>query len=167
MSDSRAFFLQEAAECLEALRATLRLDPPDPSALHDAARRLRGSAQMARLKEVADLAWDLEGMLKPVVRGSAPWTPALREEARQGIQALAGGVEAVRSHGGARPPREPPPPAEGEGGVVPVSRLEYAGRAALERALSLRPSLEEGLASEGGVGAILDELFDLIRLGLK
>ncbi len=51
--------------------------------------------------------------------------------------------------------------------MVPVSRLEYAGRAALERALSLRPSLEEGLASEGGVGAILDELFDLIRLGLK
>lgn len=50
--------------------------------------------------------------------------------------------------------------------IVPIDALEYRGEAALGRALSLREPLEQAVA-EGRPEPILDELFDLIRLGAK
>lgn len=50
--------------------------------------------------------------------------------------------------------------------VVDVTTLEYGGKAALERARTLREPLERAIA-EGRPGPILDELFDLIRLGTR
>ena len=60
-------------------------------------------------------------------------------------------------------------PAE-ESAVVPIESLLYGGAAALERALALRPEIEALLAAPNGgarkVAALLDEVFDLVRLGL-
>lgn len=56
---------------------------------------------------------------------------------------------------------------EATGPVVRVADLEYGGRAALERALELRPALENAIVSEAPAGPLLDELFDLIRLGMQ
>ena len=53
------------------------------------------------------------------------------------------------------------------GPVVRIEEIEYDGRAALERALELRPALEDAIVSESPAGPILDELFDLIRLGME
>lgn len=56
---------------------------------------------------------------------------------------------------------------DGNAPVVRIDDLEYGGEAALERALELRPALEDAIVSESPAGPILDELFDLIRLGMK
>jgi hypothetical protein len=48
---------------------------------------------------------------------------------------------------------------------VPIEALEYAPDAALERALELREPLEMAIVADDPAGPILDELFDLIRLG--
>jgi hypothetical protein len=50
---------------------------------------------------------------------------------------------------------------------IPIDDLEYRGAAALQRALDLRTALEDGIVSGDPVGPILDEIFDLIRLGMK
>ena len=53
--------------------------------------------------------------------------------------------------------------------VVPVSELFFRGEGALHEALSLRPRIEAVLAADGNDGEraeLLDELFDLIELGL-
>ncbi|MFP4623935.1 MAG: Hpt domain-containing protein [Gemmatimonadota bacterium] len=83
-----------------------------------------------------------------------------------------GGLEdtgEVGSTDGAEP-AEGPGPVDGAGpsvDVVPLARLEYSGEAALERALTLRTPLEDAVVAEEPVGPILDELFDLISLGLR
>ena len=51
--------------------------------------------------------------------------------------------------------------------AVPIDTLEYHGHTALERAQTLRAPLEDAIAAGDPPGAILDELFDLIRLGTK
>lgn len=51
--------------------------------------------------------------------------------------------------------------------VVPIQTLEYGGRAALARALELRKALEEALAAGRDATPLLEELFDLIRLGMR
>jgi chemotaxis protein histidine kinase CheA len=48
-----------------------------------------------------------------------------------------------------------------------IGELVYRGPAALRRALELRPRLEQALREEPGARELLDELFDLIRLGLE
>jgi hypothetical protein len=60
--------------------------------------------------------------------------------------------------------------AQVEDGVVPIESLLFSGGAALREALSLRPEIER-LAAAGGAGSAelrcrLDELFDLITLGM-
>ena len=51
--------------------------------------------------------------------------------------------------------------------VVPIEDLEYRGRAALRRAEALRIPLEDAIDAGDPPGPIIDELFDLIRLGTK
>jgi len=54
--------------------------------------------------------------------------------------------------------------------VVGIETLLYGGAAALRRALELQPRIEARLATEGpdapGVAALLQEVFDLIQLGI-
>jgi hypothetical protein len=49
---------------------------------------------------------------------------------------------------------------------VPLHQLEHSGTDALQAALELRGPLEDGIVSGEPVGPILDEIFDLIRLGM-
>jgi len=60
----------------------------------------------------------------------------------------------------------PAGPATGTMEPVPIETLCYRGEAALRHALELRPQIEAVLARRGDVTSLLDELFDLIRLGL-
>lgn len=82
---------------------------------------------------------------------------------------------------GTAPGREAAPPAplstspesadQAEAGVIPIEALLFRGAPALHEALSLRPEVER-LAASGEPGSAdlrgrLDELFDLIRLGME
>lgn len=168
MSRLRAFFLEEARECLEIARRELTRERPDVGTVHRAFRRLRGSAQMARIGEVVGLAGALEERLRPASVGAVAGGQAMDlGMARSGLTDLERALEAVRS--GDMEPRETRERAmdgEGAGAVVEMEELEYRGVAALERALELRPALEEAVVSDAPAGPILEELFDLIRLGM-
>ena len=139
MNRVRAFFVEEATECLGALRSALTSEVPDRDALYAAARRLRGSAQVARFGGVAEEAEALERTLRDAASGP-----------------LDGAVTGPESAGD-----------EVVTGVVPIDTLEYRGAAALEQAGSLRKPLEDAIIEGDPPGGILDELFDLIRLGTK
>ena len=169
MNRVRSFFLTEAEECLRILAKELDAPTPDVRRAHGAARLLRGSAQMARYGAVADRAAGLERGLKPVARGHAPWTAELAGAARRDVAALASMVGAVRSGGlEADSTTELAMSAEqSSGDVVPIEELEYAGERALERALELRGPLEDAIVAEQPVGPLLEELFGLVRLGMR
>jgi hypothetical protein len=59
------------------------------------------------------------------------------------------------------------PEAPASAAEVPIAKLEYSARDALARALEPRAALEDGIVVADPVGPILDELFDLVRLGLR
>lgn len=75
----------------------------------------------------------------------------------------------------AAPAVESPPMFLPEAPVTPVAaqpeavidELCYDGPTALRRALELRPRVEAALRDEPGAREVIDELFDLIRLGLE
>lgn len=171
MSRTRAFFLEEATQCLRVARTAIEGDAPDRGTAHRAVRRLRGSAQVARLPDIARRAASLEARLRGADReGGGEWSDT-RAAAQDGLQSLEAALEAVRS-GDAETSNEGKQRMDGEvraDGVVGMDELEYRGRAALERALELRAAIEDEAA--GGQAAsmapLLDELFDLIRLGMK
>jgi HPt (histidine-containing phosphotransfer) domain-containing protein len=171
MSRVRAFFVEEAEECLEALEQELSGPNPDPGEVHRAVRQLRGSAQVARFGELAREARSLEESLRPVARGEQPWEDGLVRRVWDAIPSLARGVEAVRQ--GRMEPDERERLMDEQGrevdteDVVPIEALEYRGEVALEQARSLRDPLEDAIMAGDPPGAILDELFDLIRLGTK
>ncbi|HEX2188988.1 MAG TPA: hypothetical protein VHG51_08835, partial [Longimicrobiaceae bacterium] len=66
-------------------------------------------------------------------------------------------------------PEAPAEPAQVEEGVVPVESLLFRGEAALREALRLRPEVERLAATDDGAAlrARLDELFDLVALGME
>lgn len=167
MNRVRAFFVEEADQCLDAIDAELS-GRPDPGALYRSIRLLRGSAQVARFGALAREAGSLESAVKPAARGERPWDEALERRVRQASVALAERVDAVREGRTEQDEREPMEEKAHENGAdtVPVETLEYRGEAALQRALALREPLEKAV-SDGDPGAVLDELFDLIRLGTK
>lgn len=186
MSRVRAFFLREAGECLSDMASELERTSLDVTALHRAVRRFRGSAQMARFGALAEAARALEtrlrGPLGHAVSGetsdaggrASGSQEELRREAWGVLESLERGVEAVREGRLEEDPRMEVG-MEQQGGdesgdelnVVPIGALEYRGEAALERALELREALEEAIVGETPTGPILDELFDLVRLGSK
>lgn len=173
MSRVRAFFVEEAAECMTILRGELRAPSPDPVALHAAVRRLRGSAQVARFGDLAREASVLESLLKPVAKGGAVWEETLGRRLKEGLESLARGIDAVREgrteqdarEGSVDEARASEAPSDGD--VVSMESLEYGGSEALNRAQALRGPLEDAIIEGEPAGAILDELFDLIRLGTK
>lgn len=78
----------------------------------------------------------------------------------------------MRADGGAEQETREPPMDEpneyhepGAEDVVPIESLEYQGDEALERAEALRLPLEDAIIAGEPPGPIIDELFDLIRLG--
>ena len=168
MSRVRAFFVEEATGCLQKARGELARERPDRMALYRAVRRLRGSAQLARLDGVAREAAALEALLRPGP-GNEGWTTALRPATEPGLGRLEAAVDAVRT-GSMETVDEMETVMEGEAraeGAVGMDELEYRGTAALERALELRTAVEEAIVKETPTKAVLDELFDLIRLGMR
>lgn len=171
MTRVRDFFLTEAGECVSVARAELADDRPDPARLHSAVRRLRGSAELARLPTVAEAAAAMEVRLKPLARSRAAWTDALAEQARLELNTVESAVEAVRT-GRLEPEQRREDDVDqgqtdGVDEVVAIEDLEYRGRPALERALELRPALEEAIAGDEPAQPILEEVFDLVRLGMS
>lgn len=75
----------------------------------------------------------------------------------------------------AGPPADPAvaaPKADGaEAAVVPITSLCYSGKAALQRALTLRETVRRALASGApdmaDVTELIQEVFDLVKLGLE
>ena len=109
--------------------------------------------------------------VKAAAHGERPWDAELTDRVRDGTRSLARGVDAVREGRLQQDEREPPMEEqereETVGEVVAIETLEYRGAAALERARALREPLEDVILEGDPPGAILDELFDLIRLGEK
>lgn len=175
MSRVRSFFLREAGECLAEIRTEVAAKSLDVGAVHAAVRRFRGSAQMARFEEVARKARALERRLREHGAEAEPEAEgALRREIGEGLSVLGAAVEAVREGRLEEDPRMEAGMEEREDqashageDVVPIDALEYRGEAALERALDLRAAVEDVIVSEAPAGPVLDELFDLIRLGAK
>lgn len=177
MSRVRSFFVREAGECLAAMETEVEGESVDLSAVYGAVRRLRGSAQMARFDGVARRAGALERRLRPYSGGGGSTggsDEGVRREVREALSSLRADVEAVREGRLEADPRmeaEMEAREEQDGGdgveVVPIDTVEYRGEAALERALELREALEEAIVSGEPPGPLLDELFDLIRLGTK
>ena len=168
MSRARAFFVGEATDCLQLARTELGREIPDRTTLYRAVRRLRGSAQLARFGSVAREAGALETLLRPVA-GNEAWSAELGRATEWGLDRLEAVVGAV-SAGEIEPVDEMETVMEGEAGVeeaLGMDELEYRGQAALERALELREALEAGVRGEAAVGPLLDELFELIRLGMR
>lgn len=133
---------------------------------------LRGSAQMARFGRIERGALELESRLKPLIPAGTLDSAALAG-VREQVAVLGGEVDAVRegrveqdARSGAAMDEQPRGGGEVEE-VVEIGTLEYAREAALDRALELREPLEDAIVSENAPGPLLDELFDLIRLGRK
>lgn len=72
------FFVVEATEYVDQLDAVLShpAGTPDLDALAVAARRLRGSATMARQTPIADLAGGIEGVVRALRGGTVTWDQA-------------------------------------------------------------------------------------------
>jgi len=92
--------------------------------------------------------------------GPVPGEMAVPDQANVPFGAHAG---QPRAHAGQ--PRAQVEP--GEGDVVPIEDLLYRGEAALKRALELRHALDRLAGEDAAARETVDELFDLIRLGLK
>lgn len=172
MNRVRTFFVEEATECLAEIEEELADPSPDTEALYGAVRRLRGSAQVARFGSLAEDAGPIEEVLRRVAHGEMAWDDHLATRVEEEAASLAKAVEAVREGTIEQDEKEPPmdeqePETGGIDEVVPAEALEYRGSGALDRAESLRSALEEALVGGTPPGPILDELFDLIRLGKK
>src|ERR1035437_4003218 len=75
------FFILEGSECVERLDGLLARaasGTPDTDALARNARVLRGSATMAKVRGIPDIAGALERIAKGLRDGTVPWTPQLR-----------------------------------------------------------------------------------------
>lgn len=96
-SELLRFFHTEAAEYLDAIEQ-LAGDPaiaPDAGAFVAAARALRGSATMARVAKVADIALVCERIANGLRDGEVQWTAPLRDELRAAIAEMRGLVRAA------------------------------------------------------------------------
>lgn len=110
-------------------------------------------------------ATNLVADLRRLVTGEIPGHPAALEEGetvpgempRPHHRSAPSGADARAAH----------PTAMPGDGVVPIEELLYRGEAALRRALELRPALERVIGDDTAARETVDELFDLIRLGLR
>lgn len=73
-------------------------------------------------------------------------------------------ASAAATAAAAAPGRSPQPRPAAD--IVPIEDLLYRGEAALRRALELRPAIERAVGADPAAREAVEELFDLIRLGL-
>lgn len=102
------FFTLEASEYVEhldGLVATARGGPPDLEACMRHARALRGSATMARVGGIADVAGALERAAHALQAGSLQWSDALRGAIVAAIDDLKILIRGVRTWGAAETSR--------------------------------------------------------------
>jgi hypothetical protein len=98
------FFVLEGSECVEQLDGLLARatsGAPDFDALARNARALRGSATMAKVQGIADVANALERIVKGLRDGSLQWTPRLRGAIVAAIDDLKILIRGVRAWGDA------------------------------------------------------------------
>jgi hypothetical protein len=182
MTTLRQYFAVEAVRCVREMDAVLRRGDDDMALqLHEAARGLRGVAQMAREEVVQRAAASFEAAMLDITGDGMPGDDVVRE-ARATVDDLArlvGGVErpeqlasgiVARWSRAAAGPSVAPPGAGAEGtgaDVVDVRDLCFSGERALRAALELRAVLELAVEHQPDARDAVDEVFDLIRLGLK
>ena len=102
------FFVLEGSECVEQLDGLLARAPsgvPDLDTLARNARALRGSATMAKVRGVAEVASALERIVKGLRDGSVQWTPRLRGAVVAAVDDCKILIHAVRSWGAAEDAR--------------------------------------------------------------
>lgn len=168
------FLATEAGDYLDRLSRLLAgTASPRPDELLRLARGIRGSARMAGAGPVADAAERLERE----IAGMRDTGAALTAEARGGALRAVAELERLLYPGdedGVVPisslffdDEGPHVLGDEAAAIVPIEELQYAGDAALVRALDLRPVLDSSLAGASGADsrALLDEIFDLIALG--
>lgn len=102
------FFVLEASEYVEQLdglvaRASTR--PPDPESFARASRALRGSATMAKLSGIAELAQGMERLARALREGERPWDEATRSAAIAAVDDLKFLVRGARDWGDAEDAR--------------------------------------------------------------
>jgi HPt (histidine-containing phosphotransfer) domain-containing protein len=98
------FFILEASECVERLDGLLAhagSGVPDFDAFVRDARALRGSATMARIQGIADVAIGLERIGKGLRDGSPPWSESLKGAVVAAIDDLKILIRGVRTWGSA------------------------------------------------------------------
>src|SRR6185312_1329225 len=96
------FFVLEGSECVEQLDGVLARSAsgvPDVDAFARNARALRGSATMAKVQGITDVANALERIVRGLRDGSLPWTPQLRGAVVSAIDDLKILMRGVRSWG--------------------------------------------------------------------
>jgi HPt (histidine-containing phosphotransfer) domain-containing protein len=166
-------FVREAGEYLAELERLLaERSVPDSERVFRLARGIRGSAQVARADEIAEVAARLEGAARFILEGRIPWSPEIRDRFAQTVDDLRVLVPAVVQGWGAREDvrveqalarwggfedvvRTPPTLAPGEP-VFSFVRSELSGVvAALDRAVA---ELEESPAAEQPPRTVLERL---------
>src|ERR1019366_9226369 len=96
------FFVLEGSECVEQLDGLLARAAsgvPDFDAFARNARALRGSAKMAKVQGITDVANALERIVKGLRDGSLQWTPQLRGAIVAAIDDLKILIRGVRAWG--------------------------------------------------------------------
>ncbi|HEV8410585.1 MAG TPA: Hpt domain-containing protein [Gemmatimonadaceae bacterium] len=102
------FFVLEGSECVEQLDVLLARaasGAPDLDAFARNARALRGSATMAKIPGITDVANALERVIKGLRAGSVQWTPQLRGAIIAAVDDLKILIRGVRAWGPAEDAR--------------------------------------------------------------
>jgi chemotaxis protein histidine kinase CheA len=152
------FFILEASEYVDELdtlvsRATAR--PPEPTAFGRTLRALRGSATMAKVAGIADVAQGLERLARRVRDGDLPWDAETRGIAVAAVDDTKILLRAVRSWGPADDARVSERVAELERiaperpSAAPIrTAAEYLATAAAQAAAGLLEYAENPAGSE-------------------
>src|ERR1019366_3449063 len=94
------FFVLESSECVERLDglvARAASGTPDTDAFARSARALRGSATMAKVRGIPDIAGSLERIARELRDGALQWTPQLRGAVVAAVDDLKILIRAVRN----------------------------------------------------------------------
>jgi chemotaxis protein histidine kinase CheA len=138
------YFILEASELVERLDAIVAASGaagPDAEALALTARKLRGSATMAKLAPMAELGAGIERVGRALRDGTLGWTPALRGVLVAAVDDVRSLLRNVRSWGLEDDARAATRVAElkrftpsGKSGPLPLGAADPSARAAAARA---------------------------------
>jgi HPt (histidine-containing phosphotransfer) domain-containing protein len=103
--------------------------------------------------------------LRAIVAREIPTSPGGTESAPAARPTAPAAASPPASAPSRAAPRAAPQPA-GADGVVPIDELLYQGEAAIRRALELRPRIEGAVGSDPAAREAVEELFDLLQLGI-